>query len=166
MRQTLFKLGLTLMLLTASLLTPAEPAMPEGMAYLFAAARYLNVQKEQGNVVISAMTALKARALNRKDFYKTLEQSRTTALQEWEGTYLKTRAPLVPVVYKDLDERIQRCRDTREAAYQDWLAQPKKNPLELKSANKTFYVSQELEQRLLGEVAQALAEATRNRKAK
>ncbi|MEO6696652.1 MAG: hypothetical protein ABIN45_01465 [Gammaproteobacteria bacterium] len=158
-------MSLTLMLLTASWVTPAEPTMPEDMAYLFAAARYLNVQKEQGNVVISAMTALKARALNRKDFYKALEDSRTAALMEWEETYLKTRAPLVPAVYKDLDERIQRCRDTREAAYTDWLGQPKKNPLELKSANKTFYVSLELEQRLLSEVAQALVAATRNKKA-
>lgn len=165
MRQIFIRFGLILVLWTVSFAASAEPAMSEDMAYLFAAARYLNIQKEQGISIISATAALKARALNRKDFYKALEDSRTGTLKEWDEGYLKTRKPLAPLAYKDLDERIQRSRDLREAAYKEWLGQPKKNPLELKNANKMFYDSMELEQRLLSEVAQALAAATRNKKA-
>ena len=163
MRQILIKFSLIFVLWTVSFAASAEPAMSEDMAYLFAAARYMNVQKEQGNSIISATEALKARALNRKDFYKALEDSRTDALKEWDETYLKTRKPLVPAARKDLDERIQRSRDLREAACKEWLGQPKKNPLVLKSANKLFYDSMELEQRLLSEVAEALVVATRNK---
>jgi len=163
MRQTLIKFSLIFVLWTVGFAASAEPAMSEDMAYLFAAARYMNVQKEQGNSIISATEALKARALNRKDFYKALEDSRAGALKEWDESYLKTRKPLVPPAYKGLDERIQRSRDLREAAYKEWLGQPKKNPLELKSANKIFYDSMELEQRLLSEVAEALVVATRNK---
>ncbi|MBI3343991.1 MAG: hypothetical protein HY028_03865 [Gammaproteobacteria bacterium] len=163
MRQILIKFSLILALWMVSFAASAEPAMSEDMAYLFAAARYLNVQKEQGNSILSATAALKARAINRKDFYKALEDSRAGALKEWDETYLKTRKPLVPAARKDLDERIQRSRDLREAACKEWLGQPKKNPLVLKSANKLFYDSMELEQRLLGEVAEALVVATRNK---
>jgi hypothetical protein len=163
MRQILIKFSLILALWMVSFAASAEPAMSEDMAYLFAAARYLNVQKEQGNSILSATSALKARAINRKDFYKALEDSRTDALKEWDEGYLKTRKPLVPAARKDLDERIQRSRDLREGAYKEWLGQPKKNPLELKGANKMFYDSMELEQRLLSEVAEALVVATRNK---
>ena len=165
MRQTLINVGLILVLWTAGFAASAEPAMSEDMAYLFAAARYLNVQKEQGNSILSATAALKARAIPRKDFYKALEDSRAFALKEWDEGYVKTRKPLVPITFKDLDERIQRSRDLREAACKAWLGQPKKNPLELKSANKLFYDSMELEQQLLSEVAKALVVATRNKKA-
>lgn len=164
MRQMLSKFSLILVLWAAGFAALAEPVMSEDMTYLFAAARYLNVQKEQGNSILSATAALKARVLDRKGFYRALEDSRAGALKEWDETYLKTRKPLVPSAYQDLDERIQRSRDLREAAYKEWLGQPKKNPLELKSANKLFYNSMELEQRLLTEVAQALAAATRNKK--
>lgn len=163
MRQILIKFSLIFVLWTVSFAASAEPAMSEDMAYLFAAARYLNVQKEQGNSILSATAALKARAINRKDFYKALEDSRAGALKEWDETYLKTRKPLVPAARKDLDERIQRSRDLREGAYKEWLGHRKKNPLVLKSANKLFYDSMELEQRLLSEVAQALVAATRNK---
>ncbi len=166
MRQTFIKCSLIFMLWSAGFTASAEPAMSEDMAYLFAAARYLNVQKEQGNSILSATAALKARALDRKEFYKALEDSRVGALKEWDETYLKTRKPLAPAAFKDLDERIQRSHDLREAAFKEWLGQPKKNPLVLKSANKLFNDSVELEQRLLTEVAQALVVATRARKAK
>ena len=166
MRQMPSKFSLILALWAVGFAALAEPVMSEDMTYLFAAARYLNVQKEQGNSILSATAALKARTLNRKDFYKALEDSRAGALKEWDETYLKTRKPLVPSAYQDLDERIQRSRDLREAAYKEWLGQPKKNPLVLKSANKLFYDSMELEQHLLGEVSQALVAATRNKKAK
>ncbi len=166
MRQILVKFSLIVALWTAGSAVSAQPVLSEDMAYLFAAARYLNVQKEQGNSIISATAALKARALNRKDFYKALEDSRMGTLKEWNEGYLKTRNPLAPPAYKELDERIQRSRDLREAAYKEWVGQPKKNPLELKGANKLFYDSMELEQRLLHEVAQAVAAATRNKKTK
>ena len=164
MHQKLVKFSLILALWAAGFAALAEPVMSEDMTYLFAAARYLNVQKEQGNSILSATAALKARALNRTDFYKALEESRAVALKEWDEGYSKTRKPLVPTAFKDLDERIQRSRDLREAACKEWLGQPKKNPLVLKSANKLFYDSMELEQRLLTEVAQALVAATRNKK--
>ncbi|MEW6354261.1 MAG: hypothetical protein AB1469_08210 [Pseudomonadota bacterium] len=136
---------------------PTEfPGISGDRAYLFAAARYLNIQKDQGVFVRKAMQSLKARETKRGDFHKTVEKAQAVTNEDWNENYLKSRKLLAPPAYAAIDGGIQRSHDLREAAYTEWLGKKSTNPVTLKKANKFFDDSVEVEDQAMSDLLDAL----------
>lgn len=155
-RQTL---GIVFLLLTLAVASLASAApISDDRTYLFAAARYLNIQKEQGKRVKQAIAGLGDRTINDADVRRALEAALAVTNEDWNANYLTAIKSHAPTAYADLDKDIQHSHELREAAYRDWLQNSKGDFIEQESANASFGNSLEAEDQAMAKLIEALSQ--------
>lgn len=153
MKYSTLHAGLMLLLLAVSTSAPAGPITGD-RAYLFSAARYLNIQKEQGIRVRQALAALDAQQANDADFRATVTTALAITKEEWSNNYLKSE---VPVAHAEIAQHLELSHDLREAAYRQWLESPKdQDPISVADSTESFRASLNEEEQALDDLMSAL----------
>lgn len=150
-------IALALVALATTAVSFAGPLGGENKTYLISAARYLNVQKDQGTRVTKAMRGLQSHDTSGEDFRDIVETARSVTNEDWDNNYLKTGRTRVPDSYAEIDKNIQRSHDLREASYKAWLEGSKGgDPASAEGANDDFNNSLKAEQKALDDLITVL----------